>query len=112
MAMTPEDAIFANVNGQLSRDAMYRLLLTYAGWRVPRPPGAIAPTIIVNDAAGTPSSWVMSTEDAYQAACREFTAEAIGPVSVVAELDDVIVELDERVVVLRVDPGARLSLNI
>jgi hypothetical protein len=67
---------------------------------------------MITDANMTVAAWLLSSDEAYAAACKQFHAEAIGPVSRVARLEDVIAELDAKIVVLRVDPGSTIALHI
>jgi hypothetical protein len=110
--MTPQDAIIANFNGELDRAAMQRALLAHPDWRAPWPAGGSAPTMIITDANMTPTAWLLSSEEAYRAACREQGEAAIGPVAPIAHLDEVIAQLDPRIVVLRIDPGSPIALHI
>jgi hypothetical protein len=110
--MTPQEAILAFANHQLGKYALYRALLGHDDWRVPRPEGATRPTILVTDAAATPSIWALSTEAAYQACSAALGAAAIGPVARLAHLDDALVEDDPRVSRLTIDPSSPIAFNI
>lgn len=110
--MTPTDAIIANVNREISFHAMLREFLAFEGWRMPQPKPDAPPTIMVTDANMTAATWLLSGEEAYQAACKEFHDEAVGPVAPVARIEDVIAVLDPKIVVLRIDPGSPIALHI
>ena len=110
--MSPRDAILAHVNRQLGTYELYRALLRHADWRVPRPENATLPTVMVSDAAMTPSIWAFSTQTAYEEACRAMNAAAIGPVGLLAHLDDALVQDDPRVVRLTVDPFSPIAFHV
>jgi hypothetical protein len=110
--MTPTEAILAHMNRKLGEYELHRALLAHGDWRVPRPDKATLPTILINDAAMTPSIWALSSDAAYQAACKEFHAAAVGPVVHLAHLDDVLVEEDPRVVRLTIDPSSPIAFHI
>ncbi|HEY1959424.1 MAG TPA: hypothetical protein VGH28_27625 [Polyangiaceae bacterium] len=110
--MSPQEAILAFANRQLAHHQLFRALLAHGDWRVPTPPRASRPTIIVNDAAMTPSIWAFSTEDAYRASCAQTGAEAIGPIARLTQLDDALVEDDPRVVRLTIDPASPIAFHI
>ncbi len=110
--MTPTDAILAHANGQLGKYALYRALLAHRDWRVPRPSNATLPTIMMSDAAMTPSIWAFSSEASYADACRAMNAVAIGPIATLAHLDDALLEDDPRVVRLSIDPSSPLTFHI
>lgn len=110
--MKPTDAILAHVNRQLDTYGLFRALLAWDDWRVPRPEGASLPTIIVANTAMTPSIWAFSNEEAYQAGCAAVHAAAIGPVARVQRLDEVLSEEDPRVVQLVIDPSSPLTFRI
>jgi hypothetical protein len=110
--MTPRDAILAHVNRQLGKYDLFRALLAHDDWRVPRPEGATLPTILVTDAAMTATIWAFSEEAAYQAACAQLNAAAIGPVARVSRLDEVLAEEDPRVVRLSIDPSSPIAFHV
>ncbi len=110
--MTPTDAILAHVNRQLGSHELYRTLLAHEDWRVPRPPGASLPAIIISDTAMTASIWAFSSEAAYRAACAEMHEAAIGPIDRVQRLDEVLSEDDPRVVRLSIDPSSPIAFHV
>ncbi len=110
--MKPTDAILAHVNGKMGRYELFRELLAHDDWRVPRPEGASLPTVMVADAAMTPSIWAFASEEAYQAACKAVNAAAIGRVERVARLDELLTEDDPRVVQLVIDPSFMITFRI
>jgi hypothetical protein len=110
--MKPTDAILAHVNGKLGRYELFRELLAHDDWRVPRPEGASLPTVMVADAAMTPSIWAFSSEEAYQAACKAVNAAAIGRVERVSRLEELLIEDDPRVVQLVIDPSFMITFRI
>src|SRR5262245_23621650 len=110
--MTPIEAICAHTANQIGRFALYRLLLDHCAWRVPRPEGAVLPTVMVADAAATPSAWAFSTQAAYIAATNVHTAAVIGSVTLTDRLDEMFVQNDPRVVQLVIDPESAVGLRI
>jgi hypothetical protein len=110
--MTPTEAILAHVNDKVPRDATFRAILGHTGWWVPRPVGATLPTIIVTDINAPVTIWAFSSDAAYQAACAKHHKEAIGDISVVGHLDDVLVEDDPRVQRLMIDPESPIAFEI
>ena len=110
--MTPQEAILAFANRQIDKYALYRALLAHGDWGVPTPPNAKLPTIILSDAAMTPSIWAFSNEAAYRASCAQMDAAAIGPVARLAHLDDALVEEDPRVTRLTIDPASPIAFHI
>jgi hypothetical protein len=110
--MTAQEAILAFVNRQIGKHEFYRALLAHTGWRVPRPLGATLPTIMVTDAAMTPTIWAFSTEDAYRAACAKHHEAAIGPITVTAYLDELVGPDDPRVQVMVLDPESPIAFRI
>jgi hypothetical protein len=110
--VTPQEAILAGVNRKIGYLAMLRELLAHTGWRVPRANPNAPPTILVTDENMTPAAWLLSDEAAHNAAAKEFHAAAVGAIWRVTVLEDVIADLDPKIVVLRIDPGSAISLNI
>ncbi len=110
--MTPQEAILAGVNRQIGYHAMLRAFLAYTEWRIPRQNPDAPPTFVVTDEAMTISTWLLSSEDAHQAAANKFHAAAIGPIWREKILENVIAELDPKIVVLRIDPASPISLDI
>jgi hypothetical protein len=110
--MRVEEAIIAEVNGKLGRTALYRALLEHKDWRVVRPTGVEAPTIIFADTAQTPAIWTFSSDEAYRAACHHYTEEGVGAVSVVGSLAKIIADLDPRISCWCIDPSSRIALRI
>lgn len=108
----PQAAILANVNRQLSYHAMLRAFLAFDGWRVLRPRPDAPPTIMVTDESFTATAWLFSTDEAYQAAVAQHTAEAMGPSSRVERLDELVAALDPKIAVLRIDPSSPIALHI
>ena len=91
---------------------MYRAFLAHGGWRVPRPALDKPPTIIVSDTQMTMATWLLSSDEAYQAACKEHHERVIGPVWPTAQIADVVAALDPNILVVRIDPGSPISLSI
>lgn len=110
--MTPRDAILAHVNRKLGKYELYRALLAHDDWRVPRPQGAELPTIMISDAAMTPSIWAFSDEAAYADACKAVDAAAIGPVARLAHLDEALSAEDPRAVRLSIDPSSVIAFHV
>jgi hypothetical protein len=106
--------VMRHINEQLPRPWLFRELFAHDGWRVPCPAdsGGARPTIIIADAAMTPTMYAFSDDEAYQSSCKALTAEAIGPTAIVRHLEDLIADLDPRITAIRIDPSSPISLSM
>ena len=97
---------------QIDLEEGFRELLAQPGWLVPTKHGASSARDMATNVANTRSAWIMSGPEQYEAACRLYSKEAIGPVMSAEHLEDVIAELPDELWILRIEPGGPVSVPL
>ena len=101
--MSITQVLIAIAQRQIDPEEGFRELLAHEGWLVPVTPGASSAREVETNVANTRSAWIMSDPEQYEAACRRYSQDAIGPVVPAGHLDEVIAEAAARLV----DPADR-----